>query len=68
MRRKVGETYEGRKLYEIERGVMVIYDPGGTPPYNSPWWRAPFDGCFGDRVPGSMCSWVPPGCWPEWML
>lgn len=52
-----------------ENGVMVIYDPSGIPPYNRPWWRAPFDGCFGDRkYPASMCSWVPPGCWPEWML
>jgi hypothetical protein len=50
-----------------ESGVMVIYDSGGKPPYNRPWWRAPFDGCFGDR-PGAMCSWVVPGTWPEWML
>ena len=67
MRNKVGETRDGRKLYEIELGTMVIYDHSAQAPYDKPWTMHPFDGCFGDRQ-GSMCSWVPPGCWPEWML
>jgi len=70
MRNKVGETYNGRKLYEHEHGIMVIYDPRAwDAEYRKPWWRSPFDGCFGDRTDSpSMCSWVPPGCYPEWML
>ena len=72
MRRKVGETRDGRKLYEPFAGVMVIYDPDPNRPessYNRPWCRSPFDGCFGDRTDSpSKCSWVPPGCWPNWML
>jgi hypothetical protein len=52
-----------------ELGIMVIYDPWSKAPYNKPWVMHPFDGCFGDRTsPASMCSWVVPGTWPEWML
>ena len=47
-------------------GVMVIYDPVSAKPYNKPWWRTPFDGCFGSRKDSpSKCSWI--AVWPEWM-
>lgn len=49
--------------------MMVIYDPSATAPYNKPWHRSAFIGCFGDRTDSpSRCSWVVPGTWPEWML
>jgi hypothetical protein len=49
--------------------MMVIYDCTARPPYNKPWYRTPFDGCFGDRThPPSLCNWVVPGTWPDWML
>lgn len=48
--------------------MMVIYDPTSKPPYNKPWWRSYFDGCFGDRVTPCLSTWVVPGTWPEWAL
>lgn len=49
--------------------MMVIYDPGAAPPYNRPWVRAYFQGCFGDRVDQpSKSYWVVPGTWPEWVF
>lgn len=47
--------------------MMVIYD--GTSPRREYviFIRPPFDGCHGTRK-GSMCNWVVPGTWPDWML
>lgn len=48
--------------------MMVIYDPYAKPPYNKPWCRSAFVGCFGDRKEPGLSSWIVPGTWPEWML
>jgi hypothetical protein len=48
--------------------MMVVYVPGSGKKFPAMIFvRTPFDGCFGDRA-GSMCSWMIPGTWPEWML
>ena len=43
--------------------IMVFYASN-----DSIWLEdASDDDVFGDQR-GTMCAWVPPGCWPEWML
>lgn len=49
--------------------MMVIYDPSAIPPYNRPWVRSYFVGCFGNRTDSpSKSFWVVPGTWPEWVF
>lgn len=48
--------------------MMVIYDYTASAPYNKPWTRSYFDGCFGNRKTPGLCVWVVPGTWPEWTL
>jgi hypothetical protein len=49
--------------------MMIIYDPVAKAPYDKPWVRTVFEGCFGDRTDSpSASNWVVPGTWPEWML
>jgi hypothetical protein len=53
-----------RHIKTRDNGVMVIYDAFGAS--KKPWWRAPFDGCFGNRPQPSLSSWIV--VYPEWML
>lgn len=49
--------------------MMIIYDSSAIAPYNAPWARSYFDGCFGGRKsPAGLSVWVVPGTWPEWAL
>jgi hypothetical protein len=69
MDRPMNEHRIALAALKARQGLMVIYDPAAQEPYNKPWVRTPFTGCFGDRTDSpSRCSWIPPGCMPEWML